>query len=85
LRAAAHRSAIGAIMIPAVMTSGSDIIAIAPATHPNEDGAAGAGFGGGGAAHRGGTGEGDGTKRGGAAARAAGGNGSRAGLAVSDR
>jgi hypothetical protein len=42
---AAHTSAIGAIIIPAVMTSGSDITAIAPATQPNDAGAAGAGAG----------------------------------------
>ena len=44
LRAAQIR-AIGAIMIPAVMTSGSDIIAMAPAIHPNDGCAAGAGSG----------------------------------------
>jgi hypothetical protein len=45
LRAAAHISAIGAIIIPAVMTKGSDIIATAPATQVSGGGAAGAIFG----------------------------------------
>ena len=71
-------------MMPAVMTSGSDIIAIAPATHPNDGDTSAAGFGGGAAAARGAAGGGgSGTKRGAAGGGDACGFG--AGRAVSDR
>ena len=74
----------GAIMKPAVMTRGSDIIAIAPATHPNDEGAAGDFFGGGAAAERGGGGS-EGMNRSAAAAGGAGVVNFCAGRAVSDR
>ena len=74
-------------MMPAVMTSGSDIIATAPATQANDDEASAVRVGRGAAADRGGGG-GEGTKRGTGAAGAVDeveGGGLCAGRAVSDR
>jgi hypothetical protein len=75
---AAHTSAIGATIIPAVMTSGSDIIANAPAIQANDGCVAGSGAGRGG-------GEVEATNRGAAGGGGAAAAGFAAGRAVSDR